>query len=238
MFGLNGPLKIFQGHTSNEGVWDLPCESPARLLRERQGKPKKLTNQVFSASIKILKFGQPYLTKSEFVFNRIIRTSEGNTQLAYISHLTSAHTFTCRCGKVSMEKNPWKAAGPNCIAGCTLKTCCSVLAYLLADKFNLSLSHATVRTCYKTTTIIPPPTKGKANCLNNYQPVALTPIEMKCFERINMSHIQTFVPDTLDPLQFAYRPNRSTKDAVSTTIYTVRTHLENRDNYVQLLFIY
>ncbi len=61
---------------------------------------------------------------------------------------------------------------------------------------------------------------------------------MKCFERINMSHIETFVPDTLDPLQFAYRTNRSTQDAVSTTIYTVCTHLENRDNYVQLLFIY
>lgn len=46
-----------------------------------------------------------------------------------------------------------------------------------------------------------------------------TLIVMKCFERIVMSHIKTNTTDTMDPFQFAYRLNRSTEDAISTTIH-------------------
>lgn len=67
---------------------------------------------------------------------------------------------------------------------------------------------------------------------NDFQPIALIPILMKCFERIVMSHIQTFILDTLDSLHFAYRQNRSTEDAMSTTKHTAFTHLENKDSYV------
>ena len=55
---------------------------------------------------------------------------------------------------------------------------------------------------------------------------------MKCFEKIIMTHIKKTFPDMLDPLQFAYRRNRSTDDAVNTTIHTALTHLENKDTYV------
>ncbi|KAK3513718.1 hypothetical protein QTP70_028756 [Hemibagrus guttatus] len=41
-----------------------------------------------------------------------------------------------------------------------------------------------VPTCLKTTTIIPVPKKSPVSCLNDYRPVALTPIIMKCFERL------------------------------------------------------
>uniref|UniRef100_A0A8C7H559 Alkylated DNA repair protein AlkB homologue 8 N-terminal domain-containing protein n=1 Tax=Oncorhynchus kisutch TaxID=8019 RepID=A0A8C7H559_ONCKI len=43
--------------------------------------------------------------------------------------------------------------------------------------------------------------------------------------------------DTLDPLQFAYSPNRSTDDAISTTLHTALTHLDKRNTYVRMLFI-
>ena len=69
-------------------------------------------------------------------------------------------------------------------------------------------------------------------CLNDYRPIALTSIVMKCFERIIMSHIKKAIPDTLDPLQFAYRRNRSTDDAVNTAIHTALKHLVNKDTYV------
>uniref|UniRef100_A0A4W5M0R0 Piwi-like RNA-mediated gene silencing 2 n=1 Tax=Hucho hucho TaxID=62062 RepID=A0A4W5M0R0_9TELE len=36
----------------------------------------------------------------------------------------------------------------------------------------------------------------------------LTSVIMKCFERLVKDHITSILPDTLDPLQFAYRPNR------------------------------
>ncbi len=74
-------------------------------------------------------------------------------------------------------------------------------------------------------------------CVNDYRPIALTPIIMKCFERLVMHNIKTSIPNTLDPLQFAYRPNRSTDDAISSTLHLALTHLENKDSYVRMLFI-
>jgi hypothetical protein len=60
---------------------------------------------------------------------------------------------------------------------------------------------------------------------------------MKCFERLVMAQINTSIPETLDPLQFAYRPNRSTDDAISIALHTALTHLEKRNTYVRILFI-
>ena len=58
---------------------------------------------------------------------------------------------------------------------------------------------------------------------------------MKCFERLVKDHITSTLPDTLDPLQYAYHPNRYTDDAI--TLHTVLTHLDKRDTYVRMLFI-
>ncbi len=52
-----------------------------------------------------------------------------------------------------------------------------------------------------------------------------------------MQKIKNCLPNTLDPLQFAYRPNRSTEDAISCTLHLALTHLENKDSYVRMLFI-
>ncbi len=59
----------------------------------------------------------------------------------------------------------------------------------------------------------------------------------QCFERLVMHNIKTSLPNTLDLLQFAYRPNRSTDDAISSTLHLALTHLENTDSYVRMLFI-
>jgi gmma-aminobutyric acid receptor subunit gamma/cGMP-dependent protein kinase 2 len=60
---------------------------------------------------------------------------------------------------------------------------------------------------------------------------------MKCFERLVKDHITSNLPVTLDPLQFAYRPNRSTDDAIATTLQTALSHLDKRSTYVRMLFI-
>ncbi|KAK3528738.1 hypothetical protein QTP70_011206 [Hemibagrus guttatus] len=60
---------------------------------------------------------------------------------------------------------------------------------------------------------------------------------MKCFERLVMRHIKTQLPPSLDPFQFAYHPNRSTDDAITTTLHLSLTHLDNKDTYVRMLFI-
>ncbi|KAK3536544.1 hypothetical protein QTP86_013742, partial [Hemibagrus guttatus] len=60
---------------------------------------------------------------------------------------------------------------------------------------------------------------------------------MKCFERLVMRQIKDLLPPSLDPMQFAYRPNRSTDDAISTILHLSLTHLENKDTYIQMLFM-
>ncbi|KAK3553582.1 hypothetical protein QTP70_005752 [Hemibagrus guttatus] len=133
--------------------------------------------------------------------------------------------------------NPRKSAGPDNIPGRVLRECAEQLADVFTDIFNISLSRAIVPTCLNTTTIVPVPKKSTVSCLNDYLPIALTPIVMKCFERLVMRHIKTQLPPTLDPLQFAYRPNRSTDDAITTTLHLSLTHLDNKDKYVRMLFI-
>ena len=60
---------------------------------------------------------------------------------------------------------------------------------------------------------------------------------MKFFERLVMAHINTIIPETLDPLQFAYRRNRSTDDSTSIALHTALSHLEKMNTYVRMLFI-
>ena len=48
---------------------------------------------------------------------------------------------------------------------------------------------------------------------------------------------ESSLPDSLDPLQFAYRPNTSTAVAISLTLHTALSHLDQRDTFVRMLFI-
>jgi hypothetical protein len=77
----------------------------------------------------------------------------------------------------------------------------------------------------------------KATFLNDYRPIALTSVAMECFERLLMAHINTIISETLDPLQFAYHPNRSTNDAIAIALHTALSQFDKRNTYVRMLFI-
>jgi len=62
--------------------------------------------------------------------------------------------------------------------------------------------------------------------INDYRPVALIPIAMKNLEKLVMKHIKSIIPDSLDPLQFAYRPNRSVDNVISLRLHTALEHLQ------------
>ena len=95
-----------------------------------------------------------------------------------------------------------------------------------------------VPTLFKKSVIIPVPKNNNPSCLNDYHPVDLTSTVMKVFEKLIKNNICSSIPDTLDPLQFAYRPNRSTEDAISHILHSSLTHIDsNNRNYVRLLFI-
>ncbi len=134
--------------------------------------------------------------------------------------------------------NVRKAAGPDGITGRVLRSCADQLAGLFTSIFNESLATSVVPTPFKKSVIIPVPKNSKPSCLNDYRPVALTSTVMKVFERLLKKHICSSIPATLDPLQFAYRPNRSTDDAISQVLHYSLTHIDSKNgNYVRLLFI-
>ncbi len=91
--------------------------------------------------------------------------------------------------------------------------------------------------CFKTATIVPIPKTAKTTCLNDWRPVALTPIFSKCFEELIKTHICSVLPASLDPLQFAYRSNRSTDDAIAFTLHTALSHLDRKNTHVRMLFL-
>lgn len=128
-----------------------------------------------------------------------------------------------------LSVNPRKAAGPNGIPVRTLKD--------LTRIFNQSLCQSTVPSCLKSSIIMPLPKKQTINCLNDCTPVALTPVVMKCFEKLIRQHIMTFIPPSFDTHQFAYRANRSPEDAITTTLHAVLSHFEHQGSYAQMLFV-
>ena len=102
--------------------------------------------------------------------------------------------------KAFRRVNTRRAAGPDGITGRVLKACTNQLAPVFTEVFNLSLEQSTIPTCFKRSTIVPVPKNPQPTCLNNYRPVALTSVVMKCFERLIRDFITSSLPDTLDPL--------------------------------------
>ncbi len=127
-----------------------------------------------------------------------------------------------------------KAVSPDGIPGRVLRACAFQLARVFTDIFNLSLSLSVFPSCFKKSTIVPIPKENKITCLNDWRPIALTPIFSKCFEKLIRDHICSVLPASLDPLQFAYR---STDDAIAFTLHTALSHLENKNTYVRMLFV-
>ncbi len=72
----------------------------------------------------------------------------------------------------------------------------------------------------------PVPKKPKITGLNDYRPVALTSVVMK-----------DITGPLLDPLQFAYRADRSVDDAVNMGLHYVLQHLDRPGTYVRILFV-
>ncbi|CAM4597207.1 unnamed protein product [Leuciscus chuanchicus] len=139
--------------------------------------------------------------------------------------------------KVLSRVNIRKAAGPDGIPGRVWRTCAEQLSGVFTDIFNLSLAQAVVPVCLKTTIIVPVPKRSNPECLNDYRPVALTPIITKCLEKLILAHLKPSFPSALDPHQYAYRANRSTEDAISTVLHSALTHLDNSNSYARMLFI-
>ncbi|KAI3361527.1 hypothetical protein L3Q82_013676, partial [Scortum barcoo] len=96
-----------------------------------------------------------------------------------------------------------------------------------------SLELCEVPSCFKCSTIIPIPKKPSITGLSDYRPVALTSVVMKSFERL----VLDITGPLLDPLQFAYRANRSVDDAVNMGLHYILQHLDSPGTYARILFV-
>ena len=92
-------------------------------------------------------------------------------------------------------------------------------------------------TLWKTSIICPVPKKAKVSTLNDFRPIALTPVVMKCFERIVLTKLLSQTSHLLDPLQFAYKHNRGTDDATITLLHFIQSHLEKPASFARILYV-
>nr|XP_049617809.1 uncharacterized protein LOC125993017 isoform X1 [Syngnathus scovelli]XP_049617810.1 uncharacterized protein LOC125993017 isoform X1 [Syngnathus scovelli] len=130
-----------------------------------------------------------------------------------------------------------KAPGPDGVSPSCLKVCAEQLAPTFARIFNRSLELCEVPSCFKSSTIVPVAKKPAITGTNDYRPVALTSVVMKSFERLVLNHLKDVTGPLLDPLQFAYRANRSVDDAVNMGLHYILQHLDTPGKYARILFV-
>ncbi len=139
--------------------------------------------------------------------------------------------------QVFRKQKSRKASGPDSISSACLKVCADQLARIFTQIFNRSLEVCEVPCCFKRYTIIPVPKKPKITGLKDYRPVGLTSVVMKSLERLVLAYLKDITRPLLDPLQFAYRANRSVDDAVNIGLHYILQHLDKPGNYARILFV-
>lgn len=143
------------------------------------------------------------------------------------------HEVRCALRRINTKK----ARGPDGVLGRVLKECAAELTDVFTSIYNTSLSTSWVPASFKAAIIVPLPKQSQVTGLNDYRPVALTPIPAKCMERLVIKYIKAATPPSHDPYQFAYRENRSTEDAIAIVLHTLLEHLEHKNTYARLLFV-
>jgi hypothetical protein len=128
-----------------------------------------------------------------------------------------------------------KASGPDNIPPSIIKACAPEIAPIFTTLFNMCLVQGYIPRVWRKSEIVPVPKNQQPKTLNDYRPIALTPIIMKCFEHLIKQRLVPLL--TLDEHQFAYRKDRSTKDACLSLDYYIRSHLESSKAYVRVLFV-
>eukprot|EP00061_Rhincodon_typus_P008508 g31186.t1 len=118
------------------------------------------------------------------------QNASGMVSLALTTLVTPVPTVTAAdVRSVFLRDSLWKTMGLDGVPGRALRSCADQLAEVFIDIFNLSLRQGKVPNCFKKIAIIPVPKQTHAMCTNDYRPIALTSIIMKCFERPVMAYI-------------------------------------------------
>ena len=138
---------------------------------------------------------------------------------------------------VFRKLNVRKAQGPDCLPATVLRFCCLNFSPVFSKLFTLSLKDSCVPSLWKKSIISPVPKNKTQTSLNDFRPVALTSIVMKCFEKIVLKRLLGQIQNNLDPFQFAYKPIRSTNDTTLTLLHNCYSRLKKPGLYARILFI-
>lgn len=135
-----------------------------------------------------------------------------------------------------------KASGPDTLSGKILKLCKFQLAPVFTLLYQQSLDEACVPNAWKLSEIIPVAKKTHPNCNNDYRPVALTSVAMKCLEKIVKARLLINTDCHQDPLQFAYTKKRCVLDPTISIIHDVLHFLDTPSKkgdsrFVKILFV-
>ena len=135
--------------------------------------------------------------------------------------------FTCK--KFVKELNINKPLGPSNIPAWALKDSISVIAeplcflinaFLNEGKFPSDLKQAHVRPIFK---------KGDTEDPNNYRPISITAASSKVFGKVIREQITNYIDNNklFSPVQFGFRKNISTMDALVFTTEKIRKEIDN-----------
>ena len=134
--------------------------------------------------------------------------------------------------------NPCSATGPDKVSGRMLKECSESLALVFTKLIQMSLDKSVAfPRIWKTSTIVPVAKKRLAKELNDYRPVALTSIPIKCAEKMVLCLLRSETAWHQDPLQFAYSKDKITEDTILTLLHRLYDHLDKPESYARVLFI-
>ena len=150
----------------------------------------------------------------------------------------------CECSFIISEQdvisalkklNSHKSPGPDNVSAKVLKECAE--GFIYQHIFQRTIEEHTIPSIWKASIIVPVPKKSNPCVLNDYRPVALTSIAMKCLEKLVLRQIMVHTEAKLDEHQFAYRHGKSVEDAVLTLLHRIYKHVDQLNSYVRILFI-
>ena len=131
-----------------------------------------------------------------------------------------------------------QARGPDNLDRKIVNICSEQLVIPYTKTFQRSIDDQIIPKPWKESIIIPVPKNRTPNKFNDYRPVALTSIVMKCFEKIVKSELLNTVYKNLDPLQFAYQHSLGVEDALLTVYNTMTSHLDKSStNFARILYV-
>jgi hypothetical protein len=102
--------------------------------------------------------------------------------------------------KIFKQGNIHKAAGPDGLPGRVLRACADQLSRVFTDIFKVFLTQSVIPTCFMQTTLIHVPKNAEVTCLNDYDSLHSKHF-MATDVKLVMAHINTIIPDTLDPIR-------------------------------------